>query len=70
MNGRYSTNEAQALRHGQRGFLDPKWRSSARWEHCTAVRLKASSIIPDLLACGCGGTPDIATFPSTNMRRT
>ena len=70
MNDRYSTNEAQALRHGQRGFLDPKRRSMARWENCTAIRLKASSTIPNLLACGSSGTPDIATFPSTNMRRT
>jgi hypothetical protein len=42
------------------GFVDPKLRSVVWWEDCTSVRLKASSIVQDLLAQGAGSTPETA----------
>lgn len=42
------------------GFVDPILRSVVWWEDCTSVRLKASSPIQDLLACGVGNTPETA----------
>jgi len=44
----------------EQGFVDPKWRSVAWWEDSTSVRLKAGSIVQDLLAQGAGSTPKAA----------
>ena len=42
----------------QQGFVDAKWRSVSWWEDNTAVRLKASSTVQDLLARGAGSTAE------------
>ena len=42
----------------QQGFVDPKWRSVTWWEDCSALRLKSSSTVQDLLARGAGSTPE------------
>lgn len=44
----------------EQGFVDPKWRSVAWWEDSTSIRLKASSTVEEVLACGAGSTPETA----------
>ncbi|KAH9969832.1 hypothetical protein BC827DRAFT_37051 [Russula dissimulans] len=44
----------------EQGFVDPKWRSVVWWENSTSARLKASTVVQDLLAQGAGSTPKTA----------
>ena len=53
----------------QQGFVDPKWRSVSWWEDSSAVRLKASSAVQDLLARGAGSTAESSLHLIVGMWR-